>query len=1046
MNLIAISIRRPVFAWMVMFSLIVFGAICLNRMGVSQLPDVDFPILNISVNYEGAAPEVVEADIVNEIEEAVLAVEGIREMRSSVRQGEGSVRLEFDIDRNVDIALQEVQAALSSVRLPLNIDPPVIRKQNPEEQPIMFLGVYADRPIRDVILWSENFLLDQFRFIPQIGEVAIGGFSERNLRIWPDPVLLRKADLTVTDIVDALSTQHRETAVGQYSNLQKEFRVRWLGEAVTPEEVSKIRILRRGSQIIQDAVYRIGDVARVEDGLSDRRRFARVDGREAISISIRKQRGGNEVKVAQAVAAKVDKLKSELPEGYNLRVNVDFTRPTEAVVKTTYEKLIVAGIVTILVCFLFLGSFQAALNILFSIPTSILGTFIVLYFSGFTLNLFSLLALTLAISIVVDDAIMLLENIVRHYRMGKSPGQAAYDGSVEILPAATAATLAVVAVFIPVVFMGGITGKFFFQFGVTMSAAVLLSLLEAVTVTPMRAATFLSSDPKLSRLEHFLEEFFEKLSRAYGRVLESTLRHSYFIVLGSTVLFAVSLFLIKGVKQEFVPAQDQDIVLLTGQAPPGTSIERTLESAIEVEKILKSHPDVKSYFTSVGAGGPSSEINQFFIPVYLHPREARAKTHLQIMDELREKMKEVKNVRVVMRDISARGLTAGRFFPISFNINGPDLTVLKGKADEIIKRLESEKLAQDLDVDFKLGLPELLIKPDRQAMAEQGVSVDAVARTLGASVAGQRQTRFTGDGRRYDVRVKFDDTHLRSEKDLSQIQVRNNFGNSVPLSRIASFEVAQTYQSINRVNRQRSVGITGNVGPNQSQGVVLARAGEIAREVLPEGYSFSLEGASAGLKESFQNLLAALLMGILVAYIILAVQFNSFVHPVSVLVALPFSITGAILVLWLTGVSLNLFSFIGIIVLMGIAKKNSILLVEFTNQIRERGENNVREALIKACPIRLRPILMTSVATVAAAIPLMIGNSIGQETRTPMGLTIVGGTIVSTLFTLIVVPSLYLVLSRLESRKKARYEINTSVKEDESRLLQASEEARLKFC
>lgn len=1018
MNLISLSIRRPVFAWVLMASLIIFGAISMNRLGVSQMPDIDFPVLNISVAYEGASPEVVESEILDPIEQQLLSIEGIKEMRSSARQGSGSVQLEFQIERDVDVALQEVQSALSRLRLPTEVDPPVIRKQNPEDQPIIFLGISADKPVREMIVWTDNFLLDKFRFLPGIGEVDIGGFASRNLRIWPDLEKLRRADMTVTDLLDAVETQHLETAVGQFANDRQESRVRWLGEAQDPEEFGNIRILRRGGQIIQDKVYRIKDVATVEDGLSDIRRMARINGREAIAVSIRKQRGSNEVALAKAVHERVAELQDQLPEGYNLQVNIDFSRPTEAVVNTTFSKLWGAALVTIVVCFLFLGSWQAALNILFSIPTSIVGTFIIVLFSGFTLNLFTLLALTLAISIVVDDAIMLLENIVRHSRMGKSPAQAAYDGSMEILPAATAATLAVVAVFLPVIFMEGVTGRFFFQFGITMSAAVLLSLLEAVTITPMRAAALMGDSVKISRFEAWLDHLFEGFAKSYARGLEITLRYPKIIVFSSLALFAVSMLLVKNLKQEFVPLQDQNIIMISGQAPPGTPLEVTKTKAMETEAIVGKHPQVDRFFASIGAGGPAADVNQFFMPIYLKSREDRKQTHVQIMDELRESLKAVKGVRFNLRDVSTRGLTSGRVAPVSFNISGPDLNVLKEKSDEIISRLEKENMTTDLDSDFRMGLPELRIMPDRNAMAERGVPVQSVARTLNATVAGARNSRFTADGRRYDVRLKLPDEKVTSIKDIQNIDVRNNFSLRVPMSQLVTFEETTTYQAITRVNRQRAIGISGNLATGQSQAGVLERARQIAIDVLPDGYGFALDGAAAGLAESFKSLTTALLMGILVAYMILAVQFNSFIHPISVLIALPFSATGALLILWMAGVSLNLFSFIGLIVLMGIAKKNSILLVEFTNHVREHGVSDVKAALIEGCPVRLRPILMTSVATVAAAIPLAVGNTIGQETRTPMGLTIIGGSIVSTVFTLFVVPSLYLLLSKLERTKQ----------------------------
>lgn len=1002
-----------------MSALIIFGAISLNRLGVSQLPDVDFPIVTVSVNFEGASPEVIESEIIDEIEESLLSLEGIEEMKSSIRQGSGSVRLTFDINRDVDVALQEVQTAISQVRLPIGVDPPVVRKRNTEESPIMFIGISTERSLRETLNWTENYLLDQFRFLPGIGEVSIGGFSTRNLRIWPDPQKLRANDFTVTDVLDALESQHMETAAGNILTGPTELRARWMGEALTPEEVGNLRILRRGGQTIQNRMYRIKDVAEVEDGLSDTRRISRIEGKSAISMAIQKARGSNEVELAKIVRNQIEKLQKEIPEDFKLRVNVDFTESTAAVVETTYQKLWSAALITILVCFLFLGSWQAALNILFSIPTSIVGTFTILYFSGFTLNIFTLLALTLAISIVVDDAIMLLENIVRHHHMGKSPAKAAYDGAIEILPAATAATLAVVAVFLPVVFMSGIVGKFFFQFGVTMSAAVLLSLLEAVTVTPMRAAAFLSTSPKIGRFEKWLDQRFEGLGHSYQRLLGWTMRHSKKIVLGSLLLFMGSLVLIKKVKQEFVPMQDQNIIILSLQAPPGTALEETVKKVIEVEDIVKQNPYVQGFFSNVGAGGPNAEVNQASLPIYLEPRESRDKSHQEIMADLRVAFKDVKGVRISMRDNSSRGLTTGRQFPISFNLTGPDLGVLQEKAEEIIGRLEQEKIGVDMDTDLKGGVPELLIIPDRLAMAERGVSVDNIARTLNATVAGVRHSQFTSGGRRYDIRVKMREESLRSPADIKELRVRNNHGNLIPLSQLVSFEEQKTFQSISRVNRQRAIGVFGNTAEGKSQAQALARTQEIGREVLPEGYALSFEGTAAGLSESFQSLTVALLLGILVAYMILAIQFNSFIHPVIVLVALPFSVTGALLILWISGVSLNLFSFIGVIVLMGIAKKNSILMVEYTNKLRQAGEKDIEQALLKGCSIRLRPILMTSFATVAAALPLVIGDSMGQETRTPMGLTIIGGTIVSTIFTLLVVPSLYRLLSRFESKKSS---------------------------
>ncbi|NUM56982.1 MAG: efflux RND transporter permease subunit [Bdellovibrionaceae bacterium] len=1036
MNLIDLSIKRPVFAWILMSALIIFGAISLSKLGVSQLPDVDFPILDITVNFEGASPELIETEILDPIEEKLLNIEGIKEMKSTARQGTGSVRLEFDINRNIDVALQEVQSNLSQLVLPSEIDPPVIKKTNPEEDPIMILGISSDKGIRETINWIENFYIDKIRFVRNIGEVSVAGFAIRNLRVWIDSKKLKKYELTIVDILDAIAAQHRESAAGQYVSKDKELRVRWLGELLSPEQFSEIRILKRGGQIVQpETAIKIRDVAKVEDGLSDVRRMARIKGQEAIFISVKKQRGSNEVSLSENIRKKMDELKGNLPPGFHTQVNIDFTLPTKATVHSTLEKLVVAGIITILICFAFLGSLNSAINILFSIPTSILGTFTILYFSGMTLNLFTLLALTLAISIVVDDAIMLLENIVRHYRMGKGAVRAASDGSKEILPSAIAASLSVVAIFLPVIFMEGIYGKFFFQFGIAMSSAILLSLAEAVTITPMRAAAFLSGNPKVTNLEKRLDDISESWAHKYQKLLKFTLNWSKSILLFSILFFIGSLQLVKLVKKELLPPQDQNVILLSATTPPGSSLEATYQKSLEVEAVIKDNPLIQNYIVSVGLGGLSTAVNNITISMFLKPKDERSVTHLQLMDQFRAKFKDIKGVRVQMRDISARGITSGRSFPVAFNLRGPDLNVLREKSEVLMKRLTDEKIAQDLDTDFKVGLPELLVQPKSGGeLYNLGLTKDSVSKTLNAALGGIRQGRYTADGKRYDIRIKVPDQDVSSEKDIGSLVVRNSFGNLIPLERAVDMETKGALQTITRINRQRVISVFGSLPQGLSQSTVLEKAQKYASEILPAGYEFALEGAASGLNEAFRSLTSALLIGIVVAYMILAVQFNSFIHPIVILVALPFSITGAFLALWLSGVSLNLFSFIGIIVLMGIAKKNSILLVEFTNQMRERllekhqGEksiykdrNLVIQSLLDGCPVRLRPILMTSVATILAALPLVLGNSMGSETRMPMGLTIIGGTLVSTFFTLIVVPSLYLLMSRLERDREPHH-------------------------
>jgi hydrophobe/amphiphile efflux-1 (HAE1) family protein len=1009
MNLIKIALDRPVFGWVLMSALIIFGAISLNKLGISQMPDVNFPVLNITINYPGAAPEVVENEILDLTEERLLTVEGVKEMRSSAQQGQASITLEFDISRNVDVALQEVQSAISQIRYPTGVDPAIIRKTNPDEEPILIISVYGEKTIEEMLRWTENFFKDQIQFIPGVGVIDTGGFPDRNLRIWLDMDKLRKLELTVNDIIEAVRTQHLESAAGQFNDGKQEIRVRYLGEARSVEEIANFPIQRRGGQLIQDRLFHIKDVADVVDGLADIRRVARVNGQTAVVFRINKQRGTNEVEVADAVIKKLDEIK--FPDGMKYRVNVNYTQSTKSTVNLTIEKLWAASIITILVCFLFLGSLSSSINILFSIPTSILGTFTILYFSGFTLNLFTLLALTLSISIVVDDAIMILENIVRHYRMGKSPQQAAYDGAIEVLPAATAATLAVLAVFLPVIFMDGVIGKFLFQFGITMSAAVILSLIEAITITPMRAAALLGKEHKVSKLEQKLDVIFENLGHKYQNGLKFCLNHKYKILAISVGLFILSMTLLTKIKQEFVPSQDQNLIILTAQSKvPGTALGEMVKIVEPLQAMLNEIPEISGYMISIGPG-------QLFTPLTLVDQKKRKMNHTEIMNLIREKSKNIKGLRVSMRDISARNLTTGRLNPIAFNLRGTDLQVLNDKAQEMITKLEDQKLGVDVDTDYRLGQKELTLTPDRDTLIRRGVSADAVSQVLQVSIAGLRAGQYMADGKKYDIRFKVKEEQLKNKEDVQKLFVRNNYGNMVSLAELVVGENKQALQSINRINRQRSISVYGNLASRQSQSVVLESAKNIANEILPAGYSFNLEGAAAGFSSSFQNLYLVLFIGILVAYMILAIQFNSFRDPISVLMALPFSATGAFLILWMTGSSLNLFSFIGLIVLMGIAKKNSIMLIEFTTQLNREEKLGYVDALLKACPIRLRPILMTSVATVMAATPLVMGGGLGHETREPMGLVIIGGTIVSTAFTLFVVPLFYLALNEMRFKK-----------------------------
>jgi HAE1 family hydrophobic/amphiphilic exporter-1 len=896
----------------------------------------------------------------------------------------------------------------------LNVEPPVIRKNSTESDPILWLGLTGPQPLRELINYVDEFLVDQIQVVPGVGEVSLGGYSDRNLRIWVDSEKLRRYQLTILDVRQAIERQHVEVAAGYIENSTQEINVRTLGEGVTAQEVSDIVITHRGGQPIYDGAIKIGDVAQVEDGLNDIRRIARLNGNPGISIGIRKQRGANEVAVGHAVKKKIEEINQGLPDGMKLLVNVDFTRFVEDAVLQTEEELILAALATAIICFLFLGNWSSALNIILSIPTSIVGTFIIIYFMGFTLNTFTLLGLALAIGIVVDDAIMVLENIVRHFKMGKSRAKASLDGAVEITFAAVAATVAVIAIFLPVAFMEGIIGKYFFQFGITITAAVALSLLEALTLTPMRCSQFLHESEKPNFIQRTMDFLFNGLRGGYRRALSLSLRFRWLVVLVALVVFAWSLLTAGKLRQEFVPAQDQNFIRMPMRMPTGASLEFTDKKTLEVEEYVKKRPEVARYFASVG--GLQGTPNQSFLAVTLVDKDKREKSQADVINEFRRDLGKIKDVRISYQDLSSRGLTARRSQPVEFNLRGPDLTKLDEASQEIMRRLDETGLVVDTDNSYRTGMPELRIYPDRDAASRRGVSMQTIGDTINTAIGGVRQGKFTRDGRRYDVRIRLIPEERLKEEDLARLDVRNTFGELVALTDVVKYEVVSTVQSITRVNRQRSISVTANLATGASQSEALKAAEQISREVLPSGYSFELEGGAQTFQESFRTLFFTFILGVVVAYMVLASQFNSFIHPVTILLALPFSITGATWSLFLFDQSLNLYSAIGLILLMGIVKKNSILLVEFTNQKRYGEHMDVHDALMTAAPIRLRPILMTSMATIAAALPLALGFGAGAESRRPMALAILGGVIVSTVFTLFVVPCAYSLFARLERR------------------------------
>jgi hydrophobe/amphiphile efflux-1 (HAE1) family protein len=998
-NITDICLRRPVFAWMLMFGTILFGIIAISRIGVSQFPDVNNPTVTVSVSWPGASPEDVETGIVNPIEDVLAQVGGVLEITSQAKHNSARVTATFDIDRNIDLAVQDVQAKVAQIQrqLPSGVQPPTVSKSNPDDTPIITVGVsgpFARQLLADVARYQ---LQDALQTLDGVGQVQMMGYLDRAVRIWIDADKLVATGTTVSDITSALQKQHVTSSGGQLTNGQRAIDIRVLGEAADLQTLRDIVIKKVAAPI------RLGDVALIQDGFVDVTSVARSNGTPVQAMGILKQPGSNAVAVADAVRAAIAEAQKTLPPGMTVEVLFDTTGfITESVDEIKLE-LGLAVILTALVCWLFLGSLSSTLNVLFAIPMSLLGTIAVLYFLHWTLNTFTLLGLSLAVGLVVDDAVMVMENIFRHAEMGKDRMRASSEGTKEITFAALAATIAVIAIFLPVAFMTGVIGKYFLQFGVTLSVAVGISYFEAITLAPARCAQMLNvSQHDRSWLGRVGDRAFAALARVYGRALAALLRWPAAVLGGGIIVTLGAGWSACQLKQEMVPSQDQSRLQVRLTTAVGADLDETDRLTQKAEAMLGKHKEITRVLTTVSIGSASLSLTM------VDPK-ARSVTQAQLSATIRRELGQIPGLRVAVQDLSQQGFAGGRGKPVELTVRGGDWTTLVGLSQQVRGELEQSGLAVDLDSDYSLGPPELAVSPDRPRASDVNVNVTDIATTVNALIGGSVVGQYSTAGRRMDIRMRLLKAQRTRPEDLELLRVRSTTGNLVPLSSVTTTSEQPALQEINHDNRQRAIRITGNVAPGHSQSEVL---GFIDSLKPPPGYSFVLSGQSSQFGDAMHSLLFALLVGIIIAYMVLASQFNSLLHPITVLTILPLSLAGAMVALWITGKTLNVFSMIGLLLLMGIVKKNSIILVDYANEVRAHEALDAAEAMRRAGPVRLRPILMTAVATMMAAVPSALGLGPGAETRGPMADAIIGGLILSTVLSLFVVPAFYVLSDR----------------------------------
>jgi HAE1 family hydrophobic/amphiphilic exporter-1 len=1005
MKLADISIRRPVFAIMMIASLMVFGLVSYPKIGVDLFPNVEFPFVTVTVVYPGADPASMESKVADPLEEALNTMSGIKVLKSISLESVAQILIQFQLEVKVDTAVQDVRDRVSATlsKLPAGLDPPVVQKFDVGAAPVMSLALSGALPIRDLTKLADDLVKTRVQKIPGVGAVDLVGGREREIHVLVDPARLAGHGLTVQDLSGALQAQNLELPAGRIEEGQREFAVKTKGEVRSTREIADIIVPSAGGRV------RVGDVATVEDGSAEARSHSSMNGASAVALVVRKQSGSNTVEVAHQVHAELLKLEPQMKKaGVRLSVPTDNAPFIEHSIEDVKFDLWFGALLAVIVILIFLHDLRATLISALAIPTSVVATFAFIQVMGFTFNNMTMLGLSLSIGILVDDAIVVIENIHRHLELGKSPLKAAADATGEIGLAVLATTFSIIAVFVPVAIMKGIIGRFFFQFGLTVSFAVAVSLFVSFTLTPMMSSRLLrrSHEHRSNFAVRGIERLLSGIDGAYRRVLGAALAHRFITIAVAFAAFVFSIFLVTKVKTEFLPPEDRAQFSVVVELPTGTSLE-TSRGYVEsiAADLRKNGPGVTGTFVTIG-GGAQGQVNIGQIQTLLVNRTKRPWHQEAVMGWVRERYKGVKDALITVNPISAVGGDSGfKQQPIQFNIRGTDMAELEKSSQALIAELRKVPGLVDLDMSYRTGKPELSVDIDRDRAAELGVPVAAIATTLRALVAGDKVTELKEGLDLYDVTVQLPAKEKRGLASLDNLEVRGASGQLVPLSNVVKVVRGTGPSQIDRQARQRQVTIFAGL-----QGMPLGDALNVvnanAEKVVPKTMDTDYAGMGDIMKESFGYMLVALALAVVLVYMILAAQFDSLLHPLTIMVSLPLSLVGAFGGLFISRMTVNIYSMIGVIMLMGLVTKNAILLVDFTNHLRQQGRSTT-DALMEAGAVRLRPILMTTFAMIFGMLPVALALGEGGEQRAPMAVVVIGGLITSTLLTLVVVPVAY---------------------------------------